>query len=141
MPKKRTQNFIDTTTSRPSSSNPPTKPSRSVNERLAQLRAEQAPRPTIEHRNEIAALATAHSMPPALRQILQIPETAPLQPNIRSRRQRIINGRRAPPGPAAPESWLASSHHAPAHLRAQRRDKSNAAAEDMSMRHVPSSFN
>jgi hypothetical protein len=140
MPKKRNQHFIpDLNTSRPSSSNPPVKPSRSVNDRLAQLRAEQTPRPTIEHRNEIANLATAHSMPPALRQILQIPETAPLQPNIRSRRQRIINGRRAPPGPAAPESWLASSQYAPAQLRAQKREKANKAAEDM--RHTPTRFN
>lgn len=134
MPKKRNQNLIDT--SRPSSSVPPVKPSRSVNERLAQLRAEQAPRPTIEHRNEIASLATAHSMPPALRQILNIPETAP--PNVRSRRQRIIHGRRAPPGPAAPESWLALSQHAPAHLGAQRRNGIGKAAEDM--RHISTSF-
>lgn len=134
MPKKRAHNFIDAT-SRPSQSAPPTKPSRSVNERLAQLRAEQAPKPTIEHRNEIASLATTHSMPPALRQMLNLPETAP--PTIRSRRQRILASRRAPPGPAAPESWLATSQHAPAHLRA--RNKSGKAAEDM--RHIPTSFN
>jgi hypothetical protein len=140
MPKKRIKNFIDPNTSKPSSSTLPLKkPSRSVNERLAQLRAEQAPRPTIEHRNEIAALATAHSMPPALRHILQLPETAPLQPTIRSRRQRIINGRRAPPGPAPPESWLASSQHAPANLRAQRRNNANKIPENT--RHVPTSFN
>lgn len=135
MPKKRSQNYNIDTTSRPSQSTPPTKPFRSVNERLAQLRAEQAPKPTIEHRNEIASLATAHSMPPALRQILSLPETAP--PAIRSRRQRIINSRRAPPGPAAPESWLATSQHAPAHLRSQVRKGKAAEA----MRHVPTSFN
>ncbi|RDI86729.1 Carboxy-cis,cis-muconate cyclase [Venturia inaequalis] len=135
MPKKRSQNYNIDTTSRTSQSALPPKPSRSVNERLAQLRAEQAPKPTIEHRNEIASLATAHSMPPALRQILSLPETAP--PTIRSRRQRIINGRRAPPGPAAPESWLATSQHAPAHLRAQGRKGKAAEA----VRHVPTSFN
>ncbi|TID27098.1 Carboxy-cis/cis-muconate cyclase [Venturia nashicola] len=134
MPKKRNQNYNIDTTSRPSQSAPPPKPLRSVNERLAQLRAEQAPKPTIEHRNEIASLATAHSMPPALRQILSLPETAP--PTIRSRRQRIINGRRAPPGPAAPESWLATSQHAPAHLRAQGRKGKAAEA----MRHIPTRF-
>lgn len=133
MPKKRSQNYLPD--NRPSSSAPPTKPPRSVNDRLAQLRAEQAPKPTIEHRNEIASLATVHSMPPALRQILMLPETAP--PNIRSRRQRIINGRRAPPGPAAPESWLALSQHAPRHIRAQGR-KGKAAEH---MRHIPARFN
>ncbi|QDS69286.1 hypothetical protein FKW77_002536 [Venturia effusa] len=134
MPKKRNHNHIDTT-SRPSSSAAPPKPSRSVNERLAQLRAEQAPKPTIEHRNEIASLATAPSMPPALRQILNLPETAP--PIVRSRRQRIINGSRAPPGPAAPESWLALSQHAPAHLRSQGRKGKVAGG----MRDIPASFN
>lgn len=58
------------------------------------------------------------SVPPTLRQILQLPETpAPIQP--RSRRPVAdAHGRRLPPGPPAPRSWLSQSRHAPQVRRA-----------------------
>lgn len=55
----------------------------------------------------------APSVPPELRHILQLPETPPPAPQ---RLRRIVNGRRGPPGPPPPRSWisLAQSKHAPA---------------------------
>ncbi|KIW04637.1 uncharacterized protein PV09_04383 [Verruconis gallopava] len=115
MPKKRNHQFkpLVTNLSRPASPKDSSGSTRTVNERLAQLRAEQAPRPTIEQRNEIATLATSHTLPPHLRRILDVPETAPPLPKPGARRAMRINGVRMPPGPPAPRSWLAASLHAP----------------------------
>lgn len=53
------------------------------------------------------------SVPPAIRQILQLPETP--TPRPRRLQRRDINGRRMPPGPPPPRSWLSlsQSRHAP----------------------------
>jgi hypothetical protein len=139
MPKKRNHQFkpIIDQSQRPTSSKDSSGSTRTVNERLAQLRAEQAPRPTIEQRNEIASLATSHTLPPHLRRILAVPETAPPLPKAGARRMMRVNGRRLPPGPAAPQSWLAASLHAPAHVKARAKQ---AAREVARMRHRPEHF-
>lgn len=119
MPKKRNHQFkpLQTQISHPSSSRDPSGSTRTVNEKLQQLRVEQAPRLTIEQRNEITTLATSHTLPPHLRRILDVPETAPPGPKRGNRRIMRVNGQRPPPGPAAPQSWLAASRHAPAYAR------------------------
>ena len=63
---------------------------------------------------------TAPSVPPELQQIFQIPETPAPAPR-RPAHRRTINGRRAPPGPPPPLSWisLAQSRHAPADYQAK----------------------
>lgn len=53
----------------------------------------------------------APTVPPAIRHILRLPET-PAPPPRRPVRL-APNGRRLPPGPAAPRSWLSQSRHAP----------------------------
>ncbi|KAI5922611.1 tafazzin [Camillea tinctor] len=87
---------------------------RSVNELLANLRRSNL--------NSNAARdnfsAATPSVPPIIRQILQIPETPAPEP--RRLQRRVINGRRAPPGPPPPRSWisLSQSRHAPPALKA-----------------------
>ena len=63
---------------------------------------------------------TTPSVPPELRQIFQIPETPAPAPR-RPAHRRTINGRRAPPGPPPPRSWisLAQSRHAPSDYHAK----------------------
>ncbi|KAL6881137.1 hypothetical protein J3F83DRAFT_35422 [Trichoderma novae-zelandiae] len=108
MPKKRQhlKPFKPASTASPalgSSSNAAGKTPRSVNELLANLRHasldSSAPRqlPTV-----------TPSVPPALREILQIPDT-PVPAPRRQHRQRLDNnGRRLPAGPPPPRSWVAS---------------------------------
>lgn len=121
MPKKRTNLILKPIP--PSTPKPIASSSRTVNERLAQLRAEQAPRATLQQRNEIATIATAHTLPPHLRRLLDIPETPPPGPKPGARRIFRINGRRLPPGPAAPQSWLAGSIHAPRNTKSSIRSR------------------
>lgn len=83
--------------------------SQSVNDRLNQLRREQAPRSAIDRRNELTESLTARPVHPAVRQILNLPEVAVPRPRLVAR---TTNGRRVP-GPSAPQSWLESSRHAP----------------------------
>ncbi|KAH0531952.1 hypothetical protein TsFJ059_000710 [Trichoderma semiorbis] len=109
MPKKRQhlKPFKPAPTASPapgSSSNAAGKTPRSVNELLASLRHasldSSVPRqlPTV-----------TPSVPPALREILQIPDT-PIPAPRRQHRQRLDNnGRRLPAGPPPPRSWVASS--------------------------------
>ncbi|KKY19653.1 hypothetical protein UCDDS831_g05312 [Diplodia seriata] len=52
----------------------------SVNDRLNQLRREQAPRSAIDRRNELAESLTARPVHPAVRQILNLPEVAAPRP-------------------------------------------------------------
>ncbi|KAF2823098.1 hypothetical protein CC86DRAFT_385244 [Ophiobolus disseminans] len=88
--------------------------SRTVNQRIAQLRREQAPRATAEQRNEINSLVSSRTVPPDLRRILHIPEINAPKPKAGSRlRTRGLGGARPPPGPAAPTSWLRTSRYAP----------------------------
>ncbi|KLU86180.1 hypothetical protein MAPG_05197 [Magnaporthiopsis poae ATCC 64411] len=91
--------------------------SRGVNDMLADLRRVRLSTSTDGSSHQATAhAAAAHpmpSVPPTLSQILQLPETpATIQP--RSRRPVVdARGRRLPPGPPAPRSWLSQSRHAP----------------------------
>ncbi|KAK6081031.1 hypothetical protein SCUP515_03173 [Seiridium cupressi] len=119
MPKKRHQ----TRYTKPPSTAPPslsiTSPQRtasvgqnerSVNDILAAMR--RAGMNSSPSRNDATTNPTP-SLPPAIRQILQLPETP--APRPRRAQRRDINGRRIPPGPPPPRSWLSlsQSRHAP----------------------------
>ncbi|KAI0890193.1 uncharacterized protein GGS22DRAFT_9354 [Annulohypoxylon maeteangense] len=86
---------------------------RSVNQLLAEMRRSSV-RQNGAQNNVAAATPT---VPPSIRQILQIPETPAPRPRRAPRRD--ANGRRAPPGPPPPRSWvsLALSRHAPKELQ------------------------
>ncbi|KAI1190039.1 hypothetical protein F5B17DRAFT_388480 [Nemania serpens] len=79
---------------------------RSVNQLLADLR-----RSTLNSNNGPSSssfsAATTPSVPPTLRHILQLPEPPALVP-LRPQR-RDLHGRRLPPGPPPPRSWISSS--------------------------------
>ncbi|KAF2464361.1 uncharacterized protein BDR25DRAFT_242988 [Lindgomyces ingoldianus] len=104
--------------SRPSTSASPTP--QTVNQRIQQLRREQTPRATSERRDEVTELVRNRSVPPQLRQILQIPEVNAPLPKAGVRARPVPRARRPPPGPAAPSSWLSHSRHTPAHARNRR---------------------
>ncbi|KAH7035485.1 uncharacterized protein B0I36DRAFT_360841 [Microdochium trichocladiopsis] len=75
---------------------------RSVNELLANMRRStlnSSPSPALQ-----SQLHASPSVPPDLRSILQLPES-PAPPPRRLQR-RFINGRRGPPGPPPPRSWI-----------------------------------
>ncbi|KAJ1331662.1 hypothetical protein MN608_05123 [Microdochium nivale] len=76
---------------------------RSVNEILANLRqsnvSSSVPNPSLQ-----SQLHTSPSVPPDLRDILRIPESP--APTPRRLQRRFINGRRGPPGPPPPRSWV-----------------------------------
>ncbi|KAL7922300.1 hypothetical protein ACQKWADRAFT_85440 [Trichoderma austrokoningii] len=126
MPKKRQhlKSFKPTPTASPasgSSSNAAGKTSRSVNELLANLRhaslGPEAPR-------QQAIPIVTPSVPPALREILQIPES-PLPAPRRQQRQRIdSNGRRLPAGPPPPRSWVTARSGATTNTREGRLPRS-----------------
>ncbi|KAJ6444579.1 tafazzin [Purpureocillium lavendulum] len=79
------------------------RPSKSVNELLANLRLASSAGSNAAPRELPAA---APSVPPAIRELLRLPETPPPLPR-RPVRQRFDNhGRRLPAGPAPPRSWL-----------------------------------
>ncbi|KAF2714434.1 hypothetical protein K504DRAFT_365659 [Pleomassaria siparia CBS 279.74] len=119
MPKKRAPAFMHT---KPSNVHPSLQSQRvsssspghqTVNERIEQLRREQAPRATPERRAEITELVTQRTIPPALRRILGGMEVdgPPPKPGSRTR-NRGPPGVRVPPGPAIPSSWLQVGQHA-----------------------------
>jgi hypothetical protein len=126
MPKKHTPayttakpNYVHPSlqSSRASASTAPAEP-QSVNDRIAQLRREQAPRATIEQRNEMQDLVSSRTVPPGLRRILHIPEVNAPKPKAGTRtRARGPGGARPPPGPDAPASWLRKSRYAPKQTR------------------------
>lgn len=95
------------------SSNAGPSSSQSVNDRLNQLRREQAPRSTQDRWNEITETLTSRAVHPDVRQVLNLPEVGPPRPRLVAR---TANGRRVP-GPAAPQSWLNGSRHAPEYVR------------------------
>ncbi|KAK2021655.1 tafazzin [Colletotrichum zoysiae] len=90
-----------------------------VNELLADLRRSSS-RATSTASAAVSE-ATAPTVPPALRQILQIPETPPPPPRRVPRFD--STGRRVPPGPPPPRSWLSrtSSHAQRAHATSAQR--------------------
>jgi len=82
-------------------------PTSSVNERLSQLRVANSLDAT-QRKREIAELVAQRSVPPELRGILNIPESAPPKPKVGIRvrdRERMRT-----PGPAAPKSWMGYTH-------------------------------
>ncbi|WYZ46337.1 hypothetical protein EsH8_IX_000562 [Colletotrichum jinshuiense] len=88
-----------------------------VNELLADLRRSS---PSNRATSTAAAAVGTPTVPPALRQILQIPETPPPAPRRAPRFD--ATGRRVPPGPPPPRSWLSrSSHVTRAHATAAQR--------------------
>ncbi|CCF34422.1 tafazzin [Colletotrichum higginsianum] len=91
-----------------------------VNELLADLRRSSS-RATPTVSAAAVSAATAPTVPPALRQILQIPETPPPPPRRVPRFD--SSGRRVPPGPPPPRSWLSqsSSHAQRAHATVAQR--------------------
>lgn len=96
MPKKRRPQYTHSpihTQSQPLSHSSASQPRRSVNERLAQLRREAAPPPTIEALNRLQTIASSQTRPPIIRGILGTPETAP----IGARPSRRPRGIVAPP--------------------------------------------
>ncbi|KAF2688382.1 hypothetical protein K458DRAFT_281950, partial [Lentithecium fluviatile CBS 122367] len=122
MPKKHQPSFLSikptasTAPPRPTQSNPTPPPT--VNERISQLRREQAPRATPERIHEVTEVVQSHrTVPPQLRRLLSLPEVDAPLPKTGRRRPPLRDGERPPPGPAAPTSWLAGSRHAPAELR------------------------
>jgi len=110
MPKKRTLKLKQFQGSSASSHRPSAgqdggdSPTASVNERLSQLRVANDI-DAAQRKREIAELVSQRSVPPELRSILHIPESAPPRPKIgvrvRDRAERMRT-----PGPAAPKSWL-----------------------------------
>src|SRR5690242_3843561 len=105
------------------SSSTPSEP-QTVNQRIQQLRREQTPRATPEQRDELTSVVSSRTVPPDLRRILHIPEVDAPKPKPGLRPRRAIGGARPPPGPAAPNSWLLSSRHAPDYVRKMRRRRS-----------------
>ncbi|KAJ4374734.1 hypothetical protein N0V83_001810 [Neocucurbitaria cava] len=127
MPKKHTPSYAQTKpsyvhpslqSSRASSSSAPSEP-QTVNQRIQQLRREQAPRATPEQRDEFTSVVS-RTVPPELRRILHIPEVNAPKPKAGTRTRRVLGAARPPPGPAAPSSWLQNSRHAPAYLRKRK---------------------
>ncbi|KAG6001622.1 hypothetical protein E4U21_004001 [Claviceps maximensis] len=115
MPKKRNHvktfkpslpaSSLYSSSSSPSSSlsAPAAKPPKSVNELLANLRHSAAGSLTSSQPPPTAS----PSVPPAIREILQIPEHPSPPPRRPAARQRFdIDGRRLPAGPAPPRSWV-----------------------------------
>ncbi|KAF1915823.1 hypothetical protein BDU57DRAFT_207049 [Ampelomyces quisqualis] len=122
MPKKHTPAY---TTTKPNHVHPSLQSSRAtpttpqtVNQRIAQLRREQTPRPTIEQRNDLSSAVSSRTVPPDVRRILHIPEVNAPKPKAGTRmRTRGPGATRPPPGPAAPSSWLHTSRYAPKQTR------------------------
>jgi hypothetical protein len=126
MPKKHSPAYTTTKpnyvhpslqSSRAATSSAPAEP-QTVNQRIAQLRRDQAPRATLEQRNELSSVVSSRTVPPDLRRILHIPEVNAPKPKAGTRlRTRGLGGARPPPGPAAPSSWLRTSRYAPKQTR------------------------
>jgi hypothetical protein len=119
MPKKHQPAFLaikpqaTPPTTRSSSSTPT--PPQSVNERISRLRREQTPRASPQRINEVTEVVSHRTVPPHLRRLLHMAEVdaPPPKPGTRS----LLPGGRTPSGPAAPNSWLVASRHAPINLR------------------------
>ncbi|KAG6041376.1 hypothetical protein E4U41_004680 [Claviceps citrina] len=103
MPKKR--NHVTTFKPPPNSSSSATlaaKPPKSVNELLATLRHSAAGGPA----SSPSLPTTSPSVPPAIREILQIPEYPSPAPRRPGRQRFDTHGRRLPAGPPPPRSWV-----------------------------------
>ncbi|KAL8774279.1 MAG: hypothetical protein Q9209_001030 [Squamulea sp. 1 TL-2023] len=113
MPKKRTQSYFSKppTSAHPSISNRQhdshhdEESEKSVNDLLQQLRVTQASSAaSAEPRSDV----NPQTVYPSLKHILRIPETPPPRPRPGTRSM-AAHGRRRPPGPPPPRSWLQNS--------------------------------
>ncbi|KAG8625283.1 hypothetical protein KVT40_007034 [Elsinoe batatas] len=88
--------------------NSPPPPPATVNERLSQLRREQASAEQAQQQADFASRSVQRSVPPSLGGILGVPESAPPAPKAGARQRTRLRT----PGPAPPRSWLdgSSSH-------------------------------
>lgn len=132
MPKKHTPSYA---TAKPSYVHPSLQSSRSsppsssasepqtVNQRIQQLRREQAPRATPQQRDDLTSVVSNRTVPPELRRILHIPEVNAPKPKANTRLRRTVGGARPPPGPAAPSSWSKTSRHAHSHTKKSKRQE------------------
>jgi hypothetical protein len=122
MPKKRQPAYASLATGAAGPSSPAaaasssatqTESKLSVNDLLARLRREQAPRATPEHTSQMTAVLSSRTVPPHLRHLMNLPEMEPPPPRPGVRGVRIRAHRVA--GPAPPRSWLegSGSVHAP----------------------------
>lgn len=143
MPKKHQRNLRvyeshGSSSQAPKPSSQASSSSRTVAERLEQLRREQTSRSTIlQKTNEIATITTHRAMPPEVRNLLDVPETAPPKPRPGARPPRI-NRRMA--GPAPPPSWLETSVHTPHHVRVRNLRQYREEQMKAGYRHVPGDF-
>ncbi|KAF4126672.1 hypothetical protein GMORB2_0408 [Geosmithia morbida] len=80
------------------------KSTRSVNDILANLR--RAPGSPSSSSINPSLAGNSPSVPPAIREILQIPEAPPIAPRRPGRVRFDQAGRRLPPGPPPPRSWV-----------------------------------
>ena len=110
MPKKRTLNLKRIQQSHASSASgspcnshgaPASDSPATVNERLSELRQVETPE-ILQKKRDLAASVGLASVPPELRGILGVPETAPPKPKVGVR----LRERMRTPGPAPPRSWL-----------------------------------
>ncbi|KFH42928.1 hypothetical protein ACRE_063150 [Hapsidospora chrysogenum ATCC 11550] len=114
MPKKRQQHFRSIKPSAPASpalastsnSSDQASTSKSVNDLLAHLRRSSAG----PSASRVSTPNTTPSVPPAIREILQIPETPAPAPRRRARTRFDASGRRLPAGPPPPRSWVSAAH-------------------------------
>ncbi|TQV96156.1 tafazzin [Cordyceps javanica] len=113
MPKKRHISYLRSPQAlSPFSGAVKDKPHKSVNELLTQLRhASLASSSTAAPPDSSALHANIPTVPPALRHILQIPETPAPRPRRAVRPRFDSNGRRLPAGPPPPRSWTSPSQH------------------------------
>ncbi|KAH9883241.1 tafazzin [Xylariomycetidae sp. FL2044] len=140
MPKKRHQNKYSKppsvaspslSISNPSRSNPEHH-DRSVNAILADLRRSSLNSP---HNVNSSFSPATPSVPPSIRQILQLPETPAPRPRRPQRRVLDQNGRRVPPGPPPPRSWISLS--ASPHDRSQEKRSTPGNDTAGRLQHVP----
>ncbi|KAM7199876.1 hypothetical protein V8F20_005525 [Naviculisporaceae sp. PSN 640] len=111
--------------------NVPPPESRSVNQLLASLRRLGINNGS-HHPNPLAVHPT---VPPTIRNILQLPETP--APTPRRPVRRDASGRRLPPGPAAPPSWALSAENASGRKVRTRKSRANA----FQLRPLPGTLN
>jgi len=116
MPKKRSYNFkaLQGASASPPHNSHKDVGASSVNARLQELRRLES-REAAARKREIAELVNQKSVPPHLRGILGVPESAPPKPKAGARarggvRHRLAGSTRQPPGPAPPKSWLRRSN-------------------------------
>ena len=103
---------------------------RSVNELIHHLRQTQVSKPQAKS-NEWVSKLTPRSVHPSIRNILELPETPPPRGRHGYGVAQVGERRiRRPPGPAAPASWLSSTHN-----EGFSRDKDSIGRETYDARH------